>query len=438
MPVSAIQTSLAANYHHPPLYFYLLHFILAWFGPNAWALRLISAAAGALTVGLVFYWCSAKFGLRAGIVAAALCLVAPFHLAYSQEGRPYALAALFALVSCCALPALLGKRTARSTLLYAGSSIALLYTHHWGMFVLSAQAIYVALERDVAPGAKRHLLVCWLVIAGLYLPELPALLDQSSGGTSAGWFWVEHPGWGELYRLAGAFSGTYFRMASSTFELQPITRIAGSVAAIVAVGGMVAALIYGGSRDLRAVVVCFGGILLVPLLISYARPEVFLWYRYTVVAFPLFCIALGAISRHRPWGNWGLITAGILIVTGSLGSARYYSWAKSNVRDVASYADSLTRSGANILIRPQSFAPQLNYYYRGGAVQYDEAYLDRPLGEIVDTASSFIYVSLDVPNGIRGYMDGHFQKVAERRFPGEAHMGMVVTLYRQPPDESGE
>ncbi len=68
----------------------------------------------------------------------------------------------------------------------------------------------------------------------------------------------------------------------------------------------------------------------------------------------------------------------------------------------------------------------------------DETYLDQPLGEIVDTAAAFVYVSLDVPNPIRDYMDGHFVKVEERRFPGEAHLGMVVGLYRQRPDPDDE
>jgi hypothetical protein len=31
-------------------------------------------------------------------------------------------------------------------------------------------------------------------------------------------------------------------------------------------------------------------------------------------------------------------------------------------------------------------------------------------------------------------MDGHFDKIAERRFPGEANMGMIVGLYKQKPE----
>ena len=437
LPVSDIQSSLAAHYHHPPLFFYLLHYVLEWFGRSAWALRLISAAAGAITVGLVFHCSSAMFGIPAGMLSAAICLVSPFHLAYSQEGRPYALAAFLALASFCSLSAVLKERKASAMILYAAATIALLYSHHWRIFVLAAQAVHVGLERDVGAAAKRPILLCWLLIAGLYVPELPVLRNQSAGGSSPGWFWVEGPSWRELYWLAGAFSGTFFKMASSIFVSQPVVRIAGAAAAAAAII-LAAAYSIGdrGNRNLRAVLACLGGTLLIAFLVSYVRPEVFLWYRYTVVVFPLFCIATGAASVHPRWRILGLLAAVMLIVLGSLGSFRYYSWSKSNVRDVAVYADSLARTGPGILIRPQSFAPLLNYYYHGTAAQYDEAYLDKPLGGIVDTAAAFIYVSLDVPNEIRTYMDGHFLKTDERRFPGEAHMGMVVALYRQPPGNS--
>ena len=433
-PVSAIQSSLAAQYHHPPLFFYLLHFALSAFGPSAWALRLISAAAGSLTVGLVFWWCSGMFGMAAGLVSGALCLVAPFHLAYSQEGRPYALAACLALTSCCSFPKLLTARNTGSGLVYAVSSLALLYTHHWGIFVLASHVVYAGLQRGSLYAASKGLLLSWIAIVILYLPEVPTLMHQSGGGSPSEWFWVESPGWREPLWLAGAYSGTYFRMASSVFDGGPVERIAGVASAIAFVAAAAVSWFRNPeSTNLRVMLACLGGTLLIPYLISYVKPEVFLWYRYTVIAFPLFCVAIGALSTSRIFRGRVLLLPALLLAAGAMGSYRYYSWSKSNVRDVAVYADSLARSGAGILIRPRSFAPLLNYYYHGAARQVDEAYLDNPLGELVDTAAAFVYVSLDVPNGIRTYMDGHFSKGAERRFPGEAHMGMIVTLYRQPP-----
>ena len=128
----------------------------------------------------------------------------------------------------------------------------------------------------------------------------------------------------------------------------------------------------------------------------------------------------------------------VLIGVGVAGTAAYFSWSKSNVRDVAECVGEATKGDVRMIIRPRSFAFLLNYYYRGTAAQLDETYLDAPLGEIVDTAASFVYVSLDIPSEIRNYMDAHYEKVSERRFPGEAHMGMVVGVYRQKPDPDEE
>lgn len=431
-----IQTALVAHYHHPPLFFYLLHFVLAVSGESAWSLRLISALAGSATVGLVFHYASKMFGLRAGVAAAAVCLVAPFHIAYSQEGRPYALAALLALASCCLLFELLKGSRRRFMVLYVIVSAALLYTHHWGIFVLGAQAAYLLLSNDITRGIKKSILTALAVVAALYLPELPALVRQSGASDSLGWFWVERPGWREWIWITGAYSGTYFEMASALFDSHPAVKILGS-AAVVLIAAQAVAHAFGRDRTpaLRWVLACCTGTLLVPFAVSFVKPEVFLWYRYTVIVFPLFCVMVGAVMAHTNWSRRTLPAAAILIVVGLVSTVRYFSWSKSNVRDVVNCVDSLSSSGVRTIIRPRSFAPLLNYYTKAPAAQLDEAYLDTPLGQIVDTASAFIYVSLDVPNGIRDYMDGHLLKAFERRYPGEAHMGMIVGVYRQRLDE---
>jgi len=436
LALTEIQTSLAAHYHHPPLFFYLLHFVLAVSGENAWSLRLISAVAGSATVGLVFHYGRKMFGHRAGIAAASICLIAPFHLAYSQEGRPYALAALLALASCCSLFELLVRPRRGLVIAYVTVSAALLYTHHWGVFVLGAQVAYLFLRKVADGTTMKSVILSLAVITALYLPEVPSLIRQSAGSSSTGWFWVEGPGWREWYWLTGAFSGTYFKIASAVFESPVALRWLGpGVLIALAAAAIVAGLRKNAPPSLRFVLSCTLGTLLIPFALSFAKPEIFLWYRYPVIVFPLFCLLLGAASAPGRWRGWAIPGAAFLVAAELFGAAHYFSWQKSNAREVARCVDSLAVRGVNILIRPASFAPLLNYYYGGYALQLDETYLDNPLGGIVDTASAFIYVSLDVPNGIRDYMDGHFLKSFERRFPGEAHMGIVVGVYRQRPDE---
>lgn len=431
-----IQPRLIEYYHHPPLFFYFAHIALSLFGLTAWGLRSVSAISGALTVGVVYAVGRKLFGNTAGIAAGILCLISPFHIAYSQEGRPYALAALLCLLSFYSFLLFLNERKVRWGAAYVITSVALLYTHHWGIFVLAAHAIYVLINRESRRNNGKWILISWLAIALAYIPELPALHHQDVATSASTWFWSQSPSAVELWHLLAAFAGTYFNMASSIFSLPLVLQLFGAISIAVL---LVLVAVNALSRPaFQFVMICLSGILLIPFAISFLKPEVFLWYRYTVIAFPLLCVAISG-TIGQPWKIkeiFASIAVVCVVLCSAAGTVQYFTnWQKANVRDVASYVSEVTHKyDVDIIIRPAKFASLFNYYYRDGRLQLDEAYLNTPLGEIVDTARSFIYVSLDVPNEIRSYMDGHFDKVAEEHFPGEAHMGMLVSVYQQKPD----
>ncbi|MCP5787248.1 hypothetical protein NL329_30480, partial [Klebsiella pneumoniae] len=62
------------------------------------------------------------------------------------------------------------------------------------------------------------------------------------------------------------------------------------------------------SGALRFMFACFLGSLLIPFTISFLRPEIFLWYRYPVIFYPMFCIALGGIAAMY-WGRAVIIVS---------------------------------------------------------------------------------------------------------------------------------
>ncbi len=410
-------------------------------GESVWALRCISAFSGTLTVGAVYLFAAGKGNRVAGIIAATLCALSPFHIAYSQEGRPYALAAFLALLSCHFFFTLLEKPNRRSMMAYLLTTIALLYTHHWGLFVAIAQfaAWLLAVGFQKPRITPKPFLVAVGILILLYIPEIPALRHQSSAGGSGVWWWSEAPSANEALELSGAFSGTHFNMAASVFDSPFALQVIGAVALGIILGvGMYGFFRAGYDQSFKRIAVISSSALVIPLALSFFRPEVFLWYRHTLILFPLLCVAIGMATLIPRLGKAVVVCSGILILLGAHGAWSYSSWSKSNIRDAAMYMEEVTRDEPIILIRPAYVAPLLNYYYSGSAVQLDEAYLDTPLGMIVDTARSFVYVSLDVPNEIRNYMNGHFDKTAERVFPGTAHMGLIVGVYRQKPDEDEE
>ena len=82
---------------HPPLYYLLLHFWTAAFGPGDSAVRSLGALIGALAV-LPVYGIGARLGgRRAGLLAALLAALNPFLIWYSQEARMFMPATTFGL-----------------------------------------------------------------------------------------------------------------------------------------------------------------------------------------------------------------------------------------------------------------------------------------------------------------------------------------------------
>lgn len=435
MPFSEIQPQLIAHYHHPPLYFYLVHVVFSVLGESAWSLRWLSALCGSLTVGAVFYCSSSMFGIRAGLIAGTLCLFSPFHLAYAQEGRPYALAALLALLCCMFYAQILVDKKPVTVVSYCFTSIALVYTHHWGIFVLLSQLLFTLFVVKSEPGLKRYLIGISITLGLAYVPELYAIYRQSITDGGVGWWWAERPNGSEVIHIVEAYAGSYFKMASAIFILPGIIRFFGALSFVsVVLVGIDAVARRPHDTGMRGLFLCCAATLIIPFGLSFVKPEIFLWYRYTIIVFPLVCVLVAGATAHGRWRIPADAAVIVLAAIGMYGTVMYFSWSKSSAREVAHYVAQVTDDTVHIIIRPAYAARLLNYYYSGKAVQLDEAYLNTPLGEIVDTAHSFAYISLDTPNEIRNYMDRHFEKIAAKEFAGEAHMGMIVGLYKQKPE----
>jgi 4-amino-4-deoxy-L-arabinose transferase-like glycosyltransferase len=129
-PFSEILSTTAQVNFCPPLYFWLVHGIVSNFGVSESSLRLLSAAAGTLTIPVAWLLARELTGrpMVAGICAALLA-VNPLHIWYSQEARPYAL--LVWLGSSSLLLLVLAARTedVRYWVGFVGCMIAVLLTH---------------------------------------------------------------------------------------------------------------------------------------------------------------------------------------------------------------------------------------------------------------------------------------------------------------------
>lgn len=165
----------------PPLYFTLLHGWTALAGDSETALRLPSAVAGILTVPLLHALLARLFDRTTGLLGAGLLAVAPFHLHFAQEARMYALLALLCVASAYLLVRLLDESRGWQLLALALTEAAVVWTHHYGLLVLVAEAVFVAVLvacRDLTGRAMRRWLAAQVLAAVLVLPWALLFLDQ--------------------------------------------------------------------------------------------------------------------------------------------------------------------------------------------------------------------------------------------------------------------
>ncbi|NQU44425.1 glycosyltransferase family 39 protein [bacterium] len=172
----------AAPLNKPPL-FYVIEFLVGRFSISEWALRLPSALAGIATILAV--WWVARTLLRdrlAALCAACLVAVSPLHIAYSQEARPYEMAALLSFLSVGAMFSLTAGRLSRSKLLPAALWPALaVWSLYFGLEVFLLQVFWAAgvwvfgrRYREKARGARLFLIAAGMALL-LMLPLLARL-----------------------------------------------------------------------------------------------------------------------------------------------------------------------------------------------------------------------------------------------------------------------
>ena len=207
---------------HPPLYFLQLRLWQAVAGDSLTALRANSALWGTLSLGLLFLLMSSYGAPVAGLWAMALLSVSTYHLAYSQEMRPYSLAIALGLAGWIVLGEALRRRTGWIWLALGALWTVTLYTHYWESFVVLAQAAYgfsAARER----GTRRNIITAGAVSAALFALWLPFLRGQLRviGSLS---FWVPPASPANLAKALVSFAGIYFHAASWRFARRVLCR----------------------------------------------------------------------------------------------------------------------------------------------------------------------------------------------------------------------
>jgi mannosyltransferase len=195
--VTAVEGAGAADVH-PVLYYFLLHGWIALTGASVMSVRYLSVILGLLTVAALWRVAVFCFGRRVGLAVGLLASGSPFHVAYSQEARMYALLGLAAVAAVWGLFQALRQGSWRWWAMYVVGAALMLYAHNLGVFHLAALHILALIHRPYR-GGLRGLLLADAAVLALFAPWLVAVLPGQVGFVGRG-YWLSAPGAEELVR----------------------------------------------------------------------------------------------------------------------------------------------------------------------------------------------------------------------------------------------
>lgn len=181
-PLDRLLALVAANDPHPPLYYLLLRFWMVLFGDGEVGVRALSVLISTSVVLVTWLLGRRLIGPLPALLAAGLVIASPAQVASGQEARMYGLLALTSLASWWAMHAAAQTGQRRAWMIYALVAAAMLYTHYFGFFVWISQGTYLAWRRTTGAADWRRWLSANLLVLLLFLPWLPAFIDQLAAG----------------------------------------------------------------------------------------------------------------------------------------------------------------------------------------------------------------------------------------------------------------
>ncbi len=198
---------------HPPLYYFIVHWIGGMFDYREIPIRLISTFFF-LLVPVVTYHLMRLFEQpkKVALCASLLVLASPILLTYAFEARSYGLLAFESILSAYVFWR--GKEEKKGKYLWRCLYFVLggcmIYTHYYAWFILASHAFYLLLfeRKRILP-----MLPAALGILAVQLPWFPTLLAQTS--SVKGNYWIgpinAQTHWEFFYRVTGGDIYTLFQ-----------------------------------------------------------------------------------------------------------------------------------------------------------------------------------------------------------------------------------
>lgn len=444
MPLADGLRYLTAWDAHPPLHYSILHYWIKLAGSSEFAVRLASVAAGVLVVPLAYQTGRTLAGASLGLLAALVTAPSPFLTYYSQQGRMYSLATLFALLAMCLTLRTLGRdgRGSRGEWLGLLAAVVLsLYTLYYTAFVLLSAWLLVIVwgwRRGRRWRERLRRMAPYVAVAAtaglLFLPWLPEGAAQARATGPAAWrtfVAAPHMLWQSWLVLSLGHSGDPQRepWLWAAMVASAAVVVAG---ALVAVGRRTRGGRWKGAGKPFTIVAAYLGLPLAMIqLASHVRP--IYNERYIIVLLPVYAllVALGltVLARQSRW----LVVCGALLVFGGQAAALYnfyydgrYAW--DDYRSAVRFLQANLWPGDVILLSSGTGYPVFNYYF-GSAMAWRGPLQDVPAE--AGPAKDPLVLQIGTVSEVRGPRLSTPEDEPETAMEVEEHLASVARTARR-------
>lgn len=328
---TAMWRGLQAGLYNAPLDYLIRKCFETW-EPSEGVRRLIGVVWGTASVVLFGLLIARRSNRRAGLIAAALLAVSPYHVRYSQEVRPYAFALFLICLDLWILDHCLERPSVSWRIAFLLTSVAAAYTSYLAALIILIAAGGILLSDGAGPPARsenvrkffRSAPILLVAFAIAYLPWWPVLVTAfRAPGLS------EPPPirWARAARIASFFG-------FGETDWQPFGPADAVSLGLVVIGAVLAVR----NARLRFLVGWgFGGILVMEIL-EQRHPVYDSVFHEMPAAMAL--TGLAAISLAWTWGKAripGAILLAAVLVLDLRGVARYFAHGRPDWRPLAAY-----------------------------------------------------------------------------------------------------
>lgn len=355
---NAIEDALRQD-GHPPLYYLVLNFWMDLVGDGDRAVRSLSGVISLATLPFAYLRGRQVGGEHLGRLAVVVLASLPFAIRYANETRMYSLAVLLAFAGWWIFETARRRPTLTRLGAVAVFVALLLYTHYWAIWMLGAAGIWLLVAAFgrvhlFDPTAARRLSGAFILGGVLYLPWVPALLDQAAN-TGTPWADPDRPATDIVLLI---------------FELGGGLRSEAQLLGMVMVGIVVLALFArrddeglrfaGFQPSAMESAAVIGLAFVIGLAVGAVSGSVF-QPRYFAVLIPFFVMLLAlGLGKLRGRVLLGVIAA--MVVVGFGMSAVEARTKRTQGADVAALLNEQATSGDVVVFCPDQLGPSTSRY----------------------------------------------------------------------------